>query len=69
MPKRKVKLKYAGPTVLFRANANLLADECEKLQKALHDLLKLYDRRDDSGWVFSDIRRLEEIRELVIRGS
>lgn len=44
-------------------------DQLANLHKALGDLLRFYDRRDDSGWVVSDIRRLEEIRGMVKVGS
>lgn len=49
------------------ATITTLTIERQKLKDALRDLLWAFDRRDDSGWTAADVKRLEEIRELVKR--
>lgn len=36
------------------------------LREGLRDLLAYYDRREQSGWTSADVKRLAEIRKLVL---
>lgn len=65
-PNRKARAFHEDDLVMTTPGSiTILIRERETLRSALHDLLRFYDRRDDSGWVYSDIGRLEEIRALV----
>lgn len=42
------------------------ADEMAQLMHALDFMLSLWDRRDQGQWTFEEIKRLEEIRSLLL---
>lgn len=75
-PKRKAKAFHENDLVMTTPGSiTILIRERGTLRSALHDLLRFYDTLSGHvgehgvGWTYADIRRLEEIRNLVIRGS
>lgn len=71
-PKRKVKAFHENDLVMTTPGSiTILIRERETLRHALHDLLRFYDTLSGHvgehgvGWTYADIKRLEEIQELV----
>ena len=50
-------------------NCRMFGEQANMLHTALIDLLRYWDRRDESGWTAADVKRLEEIRKLVTHDS
>jgi hypothetical protein len=66
--RKKREMETAARSVHIAADTIImLTEERQGLRDALRDLLAYWNHKDDHGWTAADVKRLEEIRNLVSR--